>query len=166
MKRKNVVIATLTILLFVTFVVLVGFTLKKWNKEREEMISRCYTYDKESNKYGSDIIDCYGYISIHDVDGHYSIKDLRFLPGIPIVVIYNLKQFRVINDKMYVIDKRGLSWYVKNNKLEYLNPATYGQLPKYIIFSTQTGDTEFYDSIDKVPVEIKSIFEELSKYNN
>lgn len=166
MKKKTLIITSVIVILVLIFILSVILTIKKWGREKEEMISRCYTYDREANKYGSDIVDCYGYISIHYVDDHYSVNDLRFMPGIPIAVMNSLKQYKVVNEKMYVLNRDGISWYVKNNKLEYLDGNPHNRLLKYVIFNTQTGDTEFYASLDEIPPEARSIFKELNRYDD
>ncbi len=163
MKKKH--LAILLPLIF-GIVIFIYFTLSKWDREWKEIVGRCYTYDGDNDMFGTDIVDCYGYISIHHVDDHYSIKDLRYSPGIPIVVVHNLNQFKVIGDKMYTIDKNGITWYVKDNELRRLSSDDFGELPKYVIFHTQTGDTEFYSSFGEMPDDVKGIFEELSKYDS
>lgn len=105
MNKKLVIITIPAVLIFI-IILLIYLIIKQWDKEKEEIISRCYTYDKKANKFGTDIVDCYGYITIHYVDGYYSITDLRYSPGSSLAEITSLKQFRVINNKLYAIDKK------------------------------------------------------------
>lgn len=58
-----------------------------------------------------------------------------------------------------------LFFYEKNNKLNYLAVNSEQQIPRYIIFNTQTGDTDFFVSLYDMSEDVRIIFEELSIYD-
>lgn len=180
MRKKWIMIILIPILSITTLAILAILTIKKWNKEKEEMISRCYTYDREVNRYGTDIIDCYGYITINLNDSHekikYSIRDQRFSPWDLMAKINYLDQFKVINNKLYTITQEKLYWFdkeknkygfdfVQNGALKNFYVDSKNQIPRYLVFDTQTGNTDFYVSFNEMPEDTRKIFEELKQYD-
>ena len=146
------------------------FFTKRFTIPKKTLAERCQNYVPNWQNF----IECYGVVVITDAwdEDYLSLSD--HVHNYEIARIHNQDQYRYINGKLYVINKKyiensssnniKITYYQKlfqNNKLNE-NPYDFiYSIPTYLVIDTQSGEVKAYKNIDKAPQLEQGYFREL-----